>query len=257
MKMKIVYSILFLIIIFFNPLSSQTIFAPNEYLEYEVSFLGIKLGSIVIETIGTETDNGTLLYNAKCKMDSYRGIPFVDLHATYTSWMDKSLAYSHKFVGNVKWPEGWDYNKILFDYDNKKITNKHWLKDSLITNDSFDNDKKMNDGCSLFFFARQFANLKKTVIVPTFIDGIYSTKINFLGKVESCSIDAINYPVSTLYFDGKTNWKGVYGLNGSFEGWFSNDGARIPIKAYMNVYVGKVLIELKKWKREGWKPPKS
>jgi len=239
------------------PLKAQNIFLANEYLEYEVSFIGIKLGSIIVETIGSETVDGKLTYNAKCKMDSYSGIPFVDLHAIYSSWMDKSIAFSHKFVGNVKWSEGWDHNKIFFDYEKKKITNKHWLNDSMITNDSFDNEKKMNDGCSLFFFARQYANLKKTVHVPTFIDGVFSTKINFLGKGDPVKIDAINYSVKTLYLDGKTNWQGVYGLTGSFEGWFTDDEARIPIKAYMNVYVGKVLIELKKYKREGWKPPKA
>jgi len=46
-------------------------------------------------------------------------------------------------------------------------------------------------------------------------------------------------------------------LSGKFEGWFSDDNAHIPIKALMNVYVGKILIELKSWKRTGWIPPKG
>lgn len=237
--------------------NSKTVFVPNEYCEYEVSFLGIKLGVIKVETLKEEQYNGKAVYRAKVSMDTYSGIPFVDLHSVFNSWMDPSLAYSYQFVANNKVSEGWDYNKILFDYANKKIINKHWLNDSLITNDVIPFEKKINDGCSLYFFARQYTNLKKTVYVPTFIDGIFYTKLNFLGKVEPIKIDAVSYPIRTIYFDGKANWQGVYGLSGKFEGWFSDDEARIPIKALMNVYVGKIKIELIKYKREGWKPPKA
>ncbi len=70
-------------------------------------------------------------------------------------------------------------------------------------------------------------------------------------------IDAVNYPVKTVYFNGKAEWNGLYGLNGKFEGWFSDDDACVPIKAKMNVYVGNVNIELKSWKRKNWTPPKG
>ena len=53
-------------------------------------------------------------------------------------------------------------------------------------------------------------------------------------------------------FLSATSW-----LKGSFEGWFSDDEARIPIVSKMNVYVGNVVIELVKWKRPGWVPPRG
>jgi len=48
----------------------------------------------------------------------------------------------------------------------------------------------------------------------------------------------------------------VFGLTGGFSGQFSNDNARIPIIARMNVILGSIKVELKSWKREGWRPPK-
>lgn len=257
--MKKTLLIVLAFIFLLNPLVNyaQAVWSPGEVLEYDVSFLGIKLGTIKIETIKEEDLNGKQVYTAKSTMQSNPGIPFVSLYAIFNSWMDKSLGFSHQFVGNTKTSDGWQYNKIDFDYEKKKITNRHWLNDSLITNDVFDATSKINDGCSLFFFARKYSDVKKTVKVPTFIDGKFITTINFHGKREAIKIDAISYPVQTIYLDGKADWQGVYGLSGRFEGWFSDDDARIPIKAFMNVYVGKVLIELKKWKREGWKPPKS
>jgi hypothetical protein len=48
----------------------------------------------------------------------------------------------------------------------------------------------------------------------------------------------------------------LYGLGGKFEGWFSADDSRVPIKARMKVYLGNINIELKKWIRTDWTPPK-
>jgi archaellin len=261
MKLKISLIILFFIVfnsaLFSDNDNNKSIFVPGEYCEYEVSFLGIGLGKITVETIKTEQLNGKTTYHAKVTMDTYSGIPFVDLHSVFKSWMDPSLGFSYQFVANNKVSDGWDYNKINFDYTNNKIINRHWLNDSLVSNQEVSFDKKINDGCSLYFFARQYTNLKKTVYVPTFIDGVFYTRLNFLGKIESVKINAIPYPVRTIYFDGKADWKGVYGMSGKFEGWFSDDDARIPIRAYMNVYVGKIKIELVKYKRDGWVPPKG
>jgi len=58
-----------------------------------------------------------------------------------------------------------------------------------------------------------------------------------------------------LNFDGNAEFTGIFGLNGPFEGWFSNDPAQIPIKAKMKVILGSINIELKKWQRTGWNPP--
>ena len=113
------------------------------------------------------------------------------------------------------------------------------------------------DGATLFFFARQNVNMNKKVKVPTIMDlSVGNTFLNFTGKTEKVKIKAVDYPISTYYLNGKAEWVGVYGLGDKFEGWFSADDARIPIKAKMNVYIGSILLELKKWKRGNWQPPR-
>ena len=67
-----------------------------------------------------------------------------------------------------------------------------------------------------------------------------------VGVIE---INASSYPIKSLYFNGTANWTGIYGLTGKFEGWFSDDEARIPVKAKMKLYVGNANIELVKWSR--------
>jgi hypothetical protein len=62
--------------------------------------------------------------------------------------------------------------------------------------------------------------------------------------------------VDVVHFEGRADFEGIFGMTGDFEGWFSNDEARVPILAKMKVIIGNIRIELTKWNREGWKPPK-
>ena len=240
------------------PLSSQVL-VPGEELLYEVSFLGIKLGSIRVVNEGKQNYNGIEVYKTKAYMDSYRGIPFVDLHSSYESWIDPSSVFSYKFEGNTKQSnEGWDFERIKFNYNDGKINFEKWFNKKLFESGEVKSSKKMNDGLSLFYTARQLLKVNKYVKIPTFmVKDTCFTYINFTGKVENVEIDAVNYPVRTVYFSGKADWTGVYGVTGQFEGWFSDDDARIPILAKMKVYVGNADIKLIKWKHNGWQPPKG
>lgn len=237
---------------------AQSVFLAGEEIEYEVSFLGIKLGSIKIITEGAQKLNGKDIYKAKAFIKSYEGIPFVGLQTTYESWIDKSLSYSHKFIGNSKFlSDAWTYQELIFDYDNNKIRDSKWENKQPMGVLEFATKKKWNDGLSLFFLARQFTDSKKNIRIPTYMgDDTAHTSINFSGKREAIEIDAVKYPIRTILFNGQANWEGVYGLSGKFEGWFSDDEARVPIKAKMKVLVGNVNIELVRWKRNGWTPPK-
>ncbi|MCL5991105.1 MAG: DUF3108 domain-containing protein [Bacteroidetes bacterium] len=235
---------------------SQVMF-PGEELYYEVSFIGIKLGSIKVITEGKQSLNGYEIWKTKCYMDSYRGIPFVDLHSIYQSWIDPSVSFSRKFEGSTKKSDGtWEFQKIFFNRSDGNIKYEMWNNGNMFDNGTILSNKKMSDGLSLFFIARQYLKAGRSVKIPTFMEHDTSnTYINFSGKVENIEIDAISYPVRTVYFNGKADWTGVYGVTGQFEGWFSDDNARIPIQAKMKLYIGNADIHLIKWKRAGWTPP--
>jgi len=230
---------------------------PGEELTYEVSFFGIKLGTIKMITEGYKVIDGHKTILAKSLINSYNGIPFVDLHVIFQSWMSPHMSYSYQFVSNTKDSQGWYYEKIHFDYNNQKIDIKGFRKKKIVKNKTINTKRKWVDGLSLFYIARKLLYLNKNVSIPTLMDtDTVFTAIYFQAKKEQTEIDAVPYPVRTVYFKGNANWTGIYGMTGKFEGWFSDDYARIPIQAKMKLYVGSVNIELIKWKRKGWKPPK-
>lgn len=236
---------------------SNSIFQAGEDLFYEVSFYGVKLGSIHIISERIDKIGTKQVYKTKAIIDSYKGIPFVSLHSVFDSWLDKSMTYSHKFVGTTKQDNGDEIQTIVFDYDKGEYSNKRTQNGMEIYNSTNKIYQKWNEGLSLFFLARKYVGSKKSFLVPTIItNDSASTSLNFIGTRETVEIDAVKYPIKTIYFNGNGDWSGLYGLNGKYEGWFSDDDARVPIKAKMNVYVGSVDIELKRWTRTGWTPPK-
>ena len=81
-------------------------------------------------------------------------------------------------------------------------------------------------------------------------------KINFSNQKTDTDIDAVNYDINSVFLNGFSYFNAVFGLTGEFEGWFSNDNARIPIKAKLQVKIGNVTLEIYEWKRKSWSPPK-
>lgn len=237
---------------------ASKMFLVGEDILYEVSFLGFKLGTIRIVTEAQEKINDKLTYKTKAFIDSYEGIPFLSLHGVFTSWVDPSASFSHKFIASMKEKDYWLFDQNIYDYANKKIIIEKYKKNERYFSRTIFTEKKWNDGFSLFFLAREFVNSKKNIKIPTVMDrDTFYTYINFYGKRENVQIKNVPYPIRTVNFNGKASWTGIYGLTGYFEGWFSDDEARIPIKAKMNVYIGSIDIELIRWKRANWVPPKG
>lgn len=259
-KKSLKYSLLTcLLFVFSFAQSNAQMIQPGEFLEYEVSFMGINLGKIKLFTEENQQLGDKNCYKVKASMKSSDGIPFVKLDATFESWLDQSVTYSHKFSSNMlDKDDKWEYSQIVLDYTKNILDFKIWKDKKITMQKQVPTMRKWNDGSSLLFTARKLLNIKKTVKIPTLINNdTMMTIINFHGKKENIEIDAVKYPIKSVYFDGRADWEGIYGLKGNFEGWFSDDEAAVPILAKMNVYVGKVQIKLVNWKRAGWSPPKG
>lgn len=230
----------------------------GEELLYEVSYGFIPIGTIRLQVLENIEKNKIELHTVKCFIDSYN-LPFVNLHYVMYSELDQNL-WSHYFwFGNTSDPKSTWFVEYDFDYSKKNIQAKHGNMQSkkihLNFKDSISN--LYQDGLSLFYFARQNINSNQNHSLPTYMnEKKFKTYINYFGQNSESKIDAINYPIATKYFNGNIEYKGIYGLTGNFEGWFSRDNAAIPIKAKMKVLIGSVNIELIKWQRKNWTPPK-
>ncbi len=238
--------------------STSPVLLEGEELVYNVRYGPFDLGQVRFRTLAKSERNGTEVRHAKALIDSYAGVPFVDLHAVYESWMD-SAVYPHKFVGKSKEDNVWQFSRYTFDYSNNSVIMETGRRDTMVEKrDTVSLQKRLHDGLSIFFYSREQVRSGKKLNIPTLVkEEFVNTYIDFYGKRTAVEIDAVEYPIDVIEFNGKAEFVGLFGLTGDFEGWFSNDDARVPVLAKMKVIIGSVTLELMEWKRAGWTPPRG
>ncbi len=234
----------------------------GEELEYRVSYSFFTIGTIRFKITDREERDGRVVYRAHTFIDSNPSLSWLaDVHIRFYGEMDEA-SFSYSWIGDDSTSSGVEYRMIQFDYPNNKMYYSVGRKDLKGNRhaeriDTVVVQNKGQDGLSLFFYARDRVRQKKKETIPTFIDNKeVLTHINFLFEKTDMDIDAVDYPVDVIHFDGRADFTGVFGLTGGFEGWFSNDDARIPITARMKVILGSIKVELVKWKRGNWTPPR-
>jgi len=234
----------------------------GEELEYKVSYSFFNIGTIRMRVLGREARDGRTIYRTSAIIDSNPGLDWlVTLHIRFYSEMDGTI-YSYKWIEDDSTKKETNYKIFRFDYENKRA----YLETGRVlpsgerkpeSSDTIAVDASCQDGLSLFFYAREHVHQKTPENVPTLIEKKQErTFINFMNKRTSAEADAVDYPVDVVEFDGKADYVGIFGLTGGFRGWFSNDEASVPILARMNVILGSIKIQLVRWNRPGWQPPK-
>ncbi|MGB2869172.1 MAG: DUF3108 domain-containing protein [Bacteroidota bacterium] len=234
----------------------------GEELEYHVSYSFFSIGTITFKILDKEQRDGRTVYRAQTIIESNPSLSWLtEVHIRFYGEMDEDV-FSYRWVGEDSLKEAVNFRQMDFKYDQQKMyftRGKRFLsgETKLEPTDTIPITSRCQDGLSLFFYAREHVLQKKQEVVPTFIENTeQKTVINFLNERTDADCDAVDYPVDVVHFDGRADFVGVFGLTGGFEGWFSNDAARVPILARMKVILGSVKVQLKSWKRPGWQPPK-
>jgi len=234
----------------------------GEELEYKVSYSFFTIGTIRTKVLGREERDGRTIYKTSAFIDSNPSLGWlVTLHIRFYSEMDGTV-YSYKWIEDDSTKTETNYKIFRFDYESKKA----YLEVGKLlpsgerkpeSSDTIAVDANCQDGLSLFYYAREHVHQKNQEDIPTLIEKKQErTFINFMNKSTDADVDAVDYPVDVVEFEGKADYVGIFGLTGGFRGWFSNDDASVPILARMNVILGSIKIQLTRWNRPGWQPPK-
>ena len=244
------------------PSTESTFLQVGEELEYAVSYSFFSIGTIKFKILDKGVRDGRTFFKATAIIESNPSLNWLkEVHIRFYGEIDDSI-FSHYWISRDSSSAGIDYHSLTFNYNDSELV---YEKGSIVPSgerkvletDSIRVFGPGQDGLSLFFYARMHARQKLEVTVPTFIENKEANAfINFKDKIEETDLDAVDYPVETVFLDGRADFVGVAGMTGGFRGWFSNDSARIPIVARLSVWIGSIKVELKHWNRPGWQPPR-
>jgi len=253
---------IFLVLIFsvcyYNAYPQSKALVKGEELKYIVYYGFIKLGEVNMKITGVNNVGSNIIYSAWSEMKSYKGIPFMTLNSVFETEMvfDGKDLYSRKFkaadykdnaVITIEYNFHYDSNYVyVLKKNNGKIE-----RDEKI---NFNQNVKFQDGLSLFYKARINSFSFEDFLIPVFMnEAETSVSYYFSSMKEEVSISTAD-DIRSIRCNGVANFEGVFGLSGEFGGWFSDDEARVPLKAQFNVILGNVTLELDSYKRAGWKP---
>ena len=240
-----------------SPLSGPAVLSDGEELVYEVSWTVFKLGTVRLRSHADLT--------AEAYIDSYEDLPFVDLHSVHTTRMD-SLLFSRASTSMELNEARWSGLEYTYDFPESRIFVAQTVRASPDSPASqrtpIDTislvDTNFVDGLSIAYYPRRFVQTGQTVTVPTVLYGkLGTTTFQFPEEPTTVSIEALEQEVRVREVEGSTSVVGIFGMTGTFTGWFSDDVAAVPIKGTLRVLLGTVDIELVGWKRGSWNPPTS
>jgi hypothetical protein len=258
-KLNPVLILLFIINGFFarteaqNQLNNDFNWHLNEEFSYKVSYTFIRLGTVKLHVADTVRIDAIKVYKIVMRVDSNPLLFWVNMHSEFEGYVDEQfrpvLYYSNENINgtNYKGTFKFDHRNRLASADFRSVEDStQFIKKVLPYNDT------LYDGISLIFFARANVSHKKPCTVDVMVeDKKGPVFLNFTGRKEKLSIDGIDEELSCYYLVGDMQVKGIAGVSGPYEGWFSTDSQRVPLYAKLKVFIGSVTIELEEWKN--WK----
>lgn len=241
--------------------TTGSIMEDGESLTYEAGYLFFKIGRVKLEVLGKTTYEGFPAYHVRAAIDSYSGIPFVNLHAVFNCYA-KAQDLMCLFEDNIQ-RDGKDstYTSYNFDFRKKVIVWRRFKNGTEIDSALVPLDKGYTDGVSFFYYIRNVAReangIETTMSVPIIVDTTRSSvRLTINEKKDECKVEAFKYPLQAYKMSGHINFTGFFGVTGDFKGWMSADSAEVPLKANVSVILGSVVVSLKEVHRAGWTPPR-
>ncbi len=243
----------------------QQVIVEGEDLLYEVRWSVFKLGTIRFKTLKNVRHGTTECAAAIAYMDSYDGVPFVNLHATTYTEIDSQFVSCGAQSMEKKDDRWWVLRYVVDRSAGRVYVDESWRTEPDVPAEPWKqldtltvDARKIEDSFSLALYARAHVRSSESVKLPLMLYGkLGNAYLDFTDEVTTQEIDAVNYPVRVVPLRGHLDIEGLFGLSGDFEGWFSDDEARVPIKAKLNVLIGSITVELKEWSRKGWSPPRN
>ena len=222
-------------------LYKNTPFKDGEVLRYKVKWGFIRLGTIEIsQQIINSPFSSRYLVQLQAKSTNFS----VVLNADSPTHLDFVLKQNKD-----------KETKTVYRYDlqNRLIHMESWEEGNLVKSSSLFYEDAYYDPLGLIMMMRCLSAPGLSVTLPTIVDfGIKETDLNFTGVVKNIKVSAFHRRVKARQVKGTAKWKAWAGINGPFKGWFSDDEAAIPLKIYLKIFLGSIVLELEKLHRPDW-----
>lgn len=221
-----------------NPLSKFI----NEYMKFDIYWMGIYVGSAVMSVKGNEND--TVITSEVRSAGFISNFYYVNDRAQSKIESGKPKHFTliqveGKHRGN---------KETLFDYEKGEIVFINHLKNNTTFHTNI--DKVFWDVLSGFFYLRSLPIDLKTNPSVDIFDSNKFVKVNIQILREEKIERYDKKEVDALVVKPQLDTEGLFKRKGDILIWLSRDENKIPLKVETKVPVGTVVAELKEYKKE-------
>lgn len=225
---------------------SNPSFGPGERLSYDITYLGAKAGTAVMEVMEKTKLKGREVYHIVSTAQSNDFVSlFYPVDDRVESFIDVEGFYSHYI--KIKQHQGKRKREkvISFDQIQHRAVQFKNNKEKV-----FEIPPQVQDSLSSLYFFR----VKNTIDVgrSVYID-VHESEKNWLLEIRGLARERVTTPVgtfNTIKVQAMVKYEGLFMDKGDVFIWFSEDEKRIPVMMQSKVKIGSITAVLSS-RREG------
>ncbi len=223
----------------------------EERLEYEVRYLGIRIGTLEAYFARNNQEGRAGHTSGKLVMETFPGIGFLNVYTEYFS----DVGPDGYFIATQTWTdEGseWDYNRTVQDPRDHDIRVEEGYADRQFGSASEDPEvssiqpgRPVHDGISFIELVRdRVPHTDRLTTRLVMDDKIHSVPVEVLSRDERISVPVYEEEQEALLAHVELDFEGIHGLRDDLEIWFSNDEDALPLHIRARIIIGSVRVDL-------------
>jgi len=227
-------------------------FSYDERLQYVVSYLGIRIGTVEILNRHNPNDTGTI-NETIISMQTFSGVPFLSVYTEFFSKRGEDGYFTTSATFDRKRNE-WAYYYATRDTNSTTIIVDRGYKDredgsiSDVEIDTLNPEKYVHDALTFISILRDSAHTENYYELDMLIDReIQTLRVEPPGGREKIDVRAFNEEREAFHTSGVLEFEGIHGLSRRYQTWISTDDRRIPVKARVRIAIGSVKIRLEEY----------
>ena len=232
------------------PVTVQELWALKERLTYSVTFGFLQIGTVSLQLMPDTIYQGKSCHYIKAVIRSNPGIPLVGKkEKEYNSILMKNdtIPFTLLYWTNNSCKKLANEEVYRLDYDAGKV----YAYKNLNPCDTLSLTEPSICGPVSLFYTRLYAGTNRNISIPIYIDEKRcKIEMDNMAEIQDIKCGCFKEDRLRTYVSrGDANFSGPFGFNGKFTVWFTTDSLRIPVMAYLKVWLGNVKIRIIKYEK--------
>jgi hypothetical protein len=227
-------------------------FSYDERLQYTVTYLGIRIGTIEMLNKYNE-DTEANVQESHITMRTFSGIPFLSVHTEFYSKLGSDGFFTESVTFD-RIRNNWAYYFAMRENSSTDIIIDRGYQDrrnGAIFDSEIDTlqlDSPVHDALTFLSILRTSADTdhprELDVLIDRSVERIIIEPPEYMEKI---NVPAFKNKIEAYHVTGIIDFTAIHGLTREYQSWISTDEHRIPLEGRVRIGIGSIKIRLEEY----------